>query len=61
MFKADKISYEHEIFSHYIDPLALGPGVDHPLAIGTEMRYFSMYDPLTSSSKKFKRVLEDDR
>jgi hypothetical protein len=41
--------------------MAIEPGEDHPLAIGTEMRYFPIYDPMTATPKKFKKCLEDDR
>lgn len=59
--KADKESYEHDLFKSYKDPLCLSPGVDHPLAVGTEMREFSLYDILTSSAGNFKRALENNR
>ena len=59
---ADRISFHHNIFNTYIDPLAIKPGVDHPLAIGTEMRYFGVqHKQLTLSPKEFKNALECER
>lgn len=59
---ADKISFHHNIWKQYIDPLAIKPGVDHPLAIGTEMRYFGVqHKQLTLSPKEFKDALECHR
>ena len=39
----------------------LEPGVDHSKAIGTEMRFFSIYHPLASSPKMFRYALEHER
>lgn len=60
-FKVDKNAYEHAIFKEYVDPMALEPGKDHPGAIGTEMRFYALYDVHTSSPKLFKKCLENDR
>lgn len=39
----------------------LEPGVDHSKAIGTEMRFFSIYHPLASCPKLFRYALEHER
>lgn len=39
----------------------LEPGVDHSKAIGTEMRFFSIYHPLASCPKMFRSALEHER
>ena len=61
MSPVDKDSFEHGIFKEFIDPLVIEPGIDHPNAIGTEMRYYSLYHGLTSCPKKFKNALNNDR
>jgi hypothetical protein len=57
----DRVSFNHDLFKQYVDPLSIKPGVDHPLAIGTEMRYFGVQHAFTSSPKEFKNALECHR
>jgi hypothetical protein len=44
-----------------LDPLVVEPGTDHPLAIGSEMRFFSIYDHCIGTAQKFKNILLNDR
>ncbi len=61
MSPTDRVSFNHDLFKQYVDPLSIKPGVDHPMAIGTEMRYFGVRHAFTSSPKEFKNALECQR
>ena len=57
----DRMSSNHDIFKDYIDPLSIRPGIDHPLAIGTEMRYHGVQHELTQTALTFKEALQCSR
>ncbi|KAM9094989.1 sphingomyelin phosphodiesterase 5 [Sarcophilus harrisii] len=56
----DAREQEHELFTHFTDPCRLGPGQEHPWAIGTLLSFPMLHCPVACCPVKLRSALEQE-